>query len=766
MMSAVRPPTLRVDFNATYVANSPWLLHSEQLLVHQHGRWHNLHHTSPKAHRGTDTLGQYAETEVVWTHPKTSISTAIRSYPDYPGLAVCVTTFLTALVNSTVNVQKEQPIFGFPSFQLGRAAMSTLGFALWEGLWPMPQIDMDLSGTDAFSVLPRRDGPMLFTSAHRESLLVGPVDELLNTVYRAPSQSAAEPSLAYGPSGRLSRIDEGYTFSVALITGNGPTDAMRRYGDVLRRARGVDAQTFERLPDDTVSKISYWTDNGGFYFVRNVSQQLLLTELDSLTAQHVKIGSLQLDGWWMHNPDVAPNPKYFPDWSAFRKGLGSRGLLLYKSFFAENDRLFTRFPCKVQSSKVGWWYPCAENAFDVYTRLFTEGKALGMTAYETDFMSDHMFATPGLQNRTVGLPLTLSSMAEAGRQQGIPMQWCMPTAATVLSAVNLSAVSNARASPDYAVEGPEAATMSSNFKNTYEIGAAGLLFWAVDLPPSKDLTWTTPKQPGASSPSGALGHPNVELDTALAVLSTGPVGFGDGPGLTNVSLLNRTCRSDGVILKPSKTVTAIDSTFVPWMEPVEPIVPKPYVGFLPLTADGDCTAKRPCSPAVYQTHSNVSSLIWHQLIALHLGRFRPAVADFYPPLASRSFVVRESRWGSCSNGSQAFAVGCALKVDAKSLPDISTGAHRLDPHGAVAWKLFTFSPVLANGWALLGELDKFVPVSPARFLAVSTRGACVRFTAFVAAGEVVNVGAISPDGHSRTQMLEAAVAGPLEGSFC
>ena len=646
--------------------------------------------------------------------------------------------------------------------------MPSLSYALWEGLWPVPHIAMNLSSTDDLGAFARRDGPIIFTSEHRQSLLIGPIDDLLNTVYRAPSHSAHEPSLAYGPSGRLARIDAGYSYSVAMITGNGPTDAVRRYGDVLRLARGVDPKTFRRLPDAAVEKISYWTDNGAFYFLPNVSQQLLLTELDELDAQYVQIGLMQLDGWWMKNPSVKPNPTYFPDWPGFRKGLGSRGLLLYKSFFREDDALFAS-ACKVESSKLGWWYPCPEAALDVYKKLFQEMTALGATSYETDFMSDHMLATPGLQNTTDGLPRSLSSMAEAGRQEGVPMQWCMPTAAVVLFAVNLSAVSNARGSPDYAVEGPEASTMSSNWPNTYEIGAAGLLFWAVDLPLSKDITWTSPEQPGAPKSPG--GHPNVELDTALAVLSTGPVGIGDGPGMTNVSLLNRTCRSDGVILKPSKTVTAIDSTFVP----VARALPTPYVGFLPLTADGDCTPRRPCSPSVYQTHSSVSGVIWHQLIAMHLGSFRPAAADFYPAIGPHEFILRESRWTGCSNGSDPYATGCALRVGAGSLPDISTGTHRLDSRGAVAWKLFTFSPVLANGWALLGEPDKFVPVSPMRFRTVRTDGACLRFTVFVATGEIVRVGAVSPSGRYRLLALGAragtaadSAAGPrsLSSEFC
>ena len=143
------------------------------------------------------------------------------------------------------------------------------------------------------------------------------------------------------------------------------------------------------MPDTAVTKLSYWTDNGAYYFGKNLVRPDITLPglLDSLlNDSHVDVGLLQLDGWWMQNPHLAANPKYFPDWEKFLNRLGHRGLLLYKSFFDEHDDLFNVSGCKVQSSKTGWWYPCAETAHQVYTHMFIEGKKLGMTAYETDFM--------------------------------------------------------------------------------------------------------------------------------------------------------------------------------------------------------------------------------------------------------------------------------------------------------------------------------------------------------------------------------------------
>ena len=338
----------------------------------------------------------------------------------------------------------------------------------------------------------------------------------------------------------------------------------------------------------------------------------------------------------------------------------------------------------------------------------------------------------------------------------------MPTAAVVLFSVNLSAVSNARGSVDYATQGRENSSMTSHWPNTYAIGAAGLLFWAVDLPLSKDIIWTTAVQAG-SPKQAPKSQPNFEMDTALALLSTGPVGIADGMGLTNITLVNRTCRSDGLLLKPSKTLTAIDSTFVPLQRNDST---KPFVGFLPLTPDGDCTPQRPCSPSVYQTHSSVSGKTWHQLLSIHLGPFRPQRSDFFPELSAHMYAMRESRWTPCENGSTYSTSKCAVMVSPSSLPDITTGAHRVDGLGAVAWKLFTFSPVLSNGWTLLGETTKIVPISPVRFLSVDTKGPCVAFTVSMAEREVITVGAVSPSNIYYSQILTIVQAGNVTGNFC
>ena len=81
------------------------------------------------------------------------------------------------------------------------------------------------------------------------------------------------------------------------------------------------------------------------------------------------------------------------------------------------------------------------------------------------------------------------------------------------------------------------------------------------------MLWTTGVQtenPVGHFKNGSdLFHERLDLEHELimAVLSTGPVGFGDKVGRTNTTLLNRALRSDGVILKPGFAAHRLDAFY-------------------------------------------------------------------------------------------------------------------------------------------------------------------------------------------------------------
>ena len=59
-------------------------------------------------------------------------------------------------------------------------------------------------------------------------------------------------------------------------------------------------------------------------------------------------------------------------------------------------------------------------------------------------------------------------------------------------------------------------------------------------------------------PAGNCTEPNVVLESAVASFSTGAVAPGDGVGQSNVSLIMRSCTSEGRLLKPTRPMASLD----------------------------------------------------------------------------------------------------------------------------------------------------------------------------------------------------------------
>ena len=140
---------------------------------------------------------------------------------------------------------------------------------------------------------------------------------------------------------------------------------------------------------------------------------------------------------------------------------------------------------------------------------------------------------------------------------------CMPTGSDLLESLRVDWVTNARASADYAM-----------CRDSWDMGYSALLHWGVGLAPFKDVMWSTPRQPGspyanttlfpsqyAACTEGGGVQRDVRLDSLVSAFSTGPVGLGDGNGLTDASLALSTCRADGLLLQPSKPLSPLDRTF-------------------------------------------------------------------------------------------------------------------------------------------------------------------------------------------------------------
>eukprot|EP00037_Helgoeca_nana_P037162 m.14838 g.14838 ORF g.14838 m.14838 type:complete len:847 (-) comp8470_c0_seq1:104-2644(-) len=790
-------PTVSVDFRAgegglngtVSIGGTVWWSIQPTTPIRLGGRIHSQTSSPPSTQltlthsqstAGVDVFGPWTRVGHTWSMLGRGavLETACRQYPDTPTLAVFEAVALAEWTGTNATDDASSPLLQFPGMVLLGGAAQNASYTLWSGLWPLPSVAMvSHLGNELWRR--RHDGPLMFTARDRTSVVVGPMNDTLNLLYT----QSAPGTVTFGPSSALESVPAGHVFEVMVVAGNGPTAALRSYGELLLLASTGHPTPAPKLLDVFVSSASAWTDNGAFMYwdadgVKALPppNTVLPQWMRSLHAGGFNARGLQLDGWWMNQTTLAPNEALFnTSWTEFVRSIGrDTPLMLYKAFFAESYDLFSQFD-KVQSSK-GPFYPSSADAYGFFYALFLQGKQLGMTAYETDFMSDHWLPTPGLAADVHGLATYLASLGEAGADLGVPMQWCMPTAGIALFAARLPAVTNVRVSVDYACEGP--VDLNVTWPANFGIGIGSLLFASVGVVPSKDVLQTTAHQPGMIAACGSThDQPNVELDLVLAVLSTGPVGLGDGIGETNFSLAAACCRTDGVILKPSTPLGAIDSLFVP-----NPAAQN-HVGFLPVanSAEGDCTQARPCSPAVHQTHTVISllptfaegqaTLTYHYLLALNIGHFHPPVEDLWPRVADPivSHFWREWRWSrDCTAANTDDR--CGKWTDPGTvLPDVSSGSHRLTTDGSIAWRLFTMSPLLSGGnltstaasaWTLLGELDKVVSVSPQRFsdLHVDQQG-CLGFRLAGTVGETVHVSAVSSDGIFFTKQFDGGQCG-------
>lgn len=72
----------------------------------------------------------------------------------------------------------------------------------------------------------------------------------------------------------------------------------------------------------------------------------------------------------------------------------------------------------------------------------------------------------------------------------------------------------------------------------WRIGVSSMFAHAIGLRPYKDVFWTSEFEPGNTYGVNA-SEPTPELESAVATLSTGPVGLGDRLGYMNKTIIMR-----------------------------------------------------------------------------------------------------------------------------------------------------------------------------------------------------------------------------------
>lgn len=438
--------------------------------------------------------------------------------------------------------------------------------------------------------------PLLFIAPDGRTLLLASLDNFHEQTIAPPRDPEHEgDGIRCGWHGDLSEIPAGFGTDFAVWAAPSPRAAIETWTALLRRRAG--ARVRGRYADEGLGRLSYWTDNGAVYYYRTAPgcdyTETLERAVDTLEAQGIPVHGVQVDSWFYPHvnlravsPDGAdlvpptgmmrwePREDLFPDGlGELRRKLGGRPLTFHSRHFSKDSPYFDEYPAWVDGD---YAHPTDERLF---ARMMEDAASWGAITYEQDWLVETYFGIRDLRAVPGRARAWQEALDRAAGRAGLTLQWCMATAADFLQALSLDNLTSIRTSGDYRY-------LFDNGLNWVWFLHCNALARALGLNPYKDVFISH----GKTANSG--GEPYAEVESLLAALSSGPVGIGDEIGATDKELVMRTCREDGVLIKPDVPLAAVDRCF-------------PHNCFLePRPLIGECYSQHPAGKWLYVTTFN------------------------------------------------------------------------------------------------------------------------------------------------------------------
>jgi len=263
----------------------------------------------------------------------------------------------------------------------------------------------------------------------------------------------------------------------------------------------------------------------------------------------------QFDSWWYYKGKTQglylwePRPDIFPNgMKTITSRMGNTPVVLHNRWF-ENDTLYYTelgFPFIVESN--GLALPLTEVP---YYYIMYKAKDWGLIVYEQDWLMNQFLEMNATLTDIYLAENWMLNMNKAAKALSITIQLCGPLPSHVLQSVNMSQVTQLRASPDYQRQVYNA--------NQWSIGYTSILYNSLGVYPFKDCFWSNSSiQYGCNSNASSCQEPNPLLHTLVAALSAGPVAPSDKMGYPNLKILMQATRADGVLLKPDIPARTMD----------------------------------------------------------------------------------------------------------------------------------------------------------------------------------------------------------------
>ena len=617
---------------------------------------------------GIDELGTWVSALVA----DGDVRCSVRAYRDRP-----LVVFRTEAATDLEGIDSgsfDEPSVGWPVFvpaqrRPGGAPSGMRAVAFQHCEFGLPtNAGPDLDG---FFLLPHRPPtgwPLLLSAPDGRTLLVAPLD-----AFHDQTVGLNGGTVRCGWHGDLDGVPAGFATELAVLAGAGPRPCLDVWAGLLLSRAGCVRPG--RWPDAVGSRLSYWTDNGSAYWYRTEPgldpAGSVVAAVDDLVDRGVPIGSVQLDSWFYPHEELRPfdteewvvPPTAMTAWeerddvlpdgiAALRRRLGDRPLVAHTRHLASSAPIAGEVPVYVDGPYAA---PATAAA---YERWLDQCLAWGVETFEHDWLVEVFFGVRPLRERPGRARAWQEGIDRAARERGITLQWCMATPADFAQTVTLSQVTSVRTCGDHGY-------IATPGQLWAWFCTTNALARALRLMPFKDVFRTDPEV------ADAHGEP----EALLSALSTGPVGLGDRAGRHDTALALRTCRADGLLIKPHTPIAATGRSMLA------------NTGFRDHLMVAECYSDHPAGR-------------WSYALALHANPSEGSIddeivfADLGDSAPSGDVVVWDWRHRT------------ATPLGADGRWPVSLAREE--------WAYLVLAPVLRPGLAVIGDTSKFVTAGDAR----------------------------------------------------
>jgi hypothetical protein len=475
---------------------------------------------------GKDPLGAYRQIRFSWLLHGKLMTAAIRTYRAKPA-AQFILTF---------NQATKHPQIPFPDFTTEPRGLHILSYQ--NQPFAPPQFSAGQSGTP-WLLFDRHDHAALISPAKHFTIMTMRGNGITHTMIRLNRQVAAVPAK--------------FQIRSLMVITHGINHAYDVWGPALTTLGGKTRLGNEAAP--VLRYLGYWTDNGATYYY-HFNKKLgyagtVLAETRHLLSRHIPIHYLELDSWWYRKDSTnyrggkarSMLPEYqHQDWDKFG---GITHYTASRHLFPKGLKAFDRqagLPLVVHGRWISQKSPYHQryNIIGIapvdsryWNHIASYLHASGVETYLQDWQSVIARYSDFFSNLTAGHNF-YHNMAAGMAAHGLTVMYCMPLPCELLESSTVNNVIATRVNNDIFIR-----------PRFYDCLFTSRLAGALGLRPWDDvcMSWRTD---------------NVLLQN----LSAGVVGFGDPIGKENRTNLMRTCRSDGVIIKPDVPVVPIDRAYL------------------------------------------------------------------------------------------------------------------------------------------------------------------------------------------------------------